>query len=236
VSAILQHSLDSTALRLSGHLLLGVSRIYSRKARYLLEDAADALQKIKMAFAPSAVLDLTLDRMMTTGPELLADALTEMDLPFFNETLIDLKAGMPAGASQSISQDHDITIDANDSFLMDTAPMDLDLGENGQEEEWDLGLIDTHAMTVGEESVEMGREASMEVGRDAGVVDFEPVGRESIASLKMDEQGGDFSFEEVYGQEAEEPALGGASLLDVDDNNMDFPMDADLSFHQYVFN
>lgn len=36
------------ALRLSGQLLLGVTRIYSRKARYLLEDCNEALVKIKM--------------------------------------------------------------------------------------------------------------------------------------------------------------------------------------------
>jgi cohesin complex subunit SCC1 len=36
------------ALRLSGQLLLGVVRIYSRKARYLLEDCNEALLKIKM--------------------------------------------------------------------------------------------------------------------------------------------------------------------------------------------
>ena len=36
------------ALRLSGHLLLGVVRIYSRKARYLLDDCNEALIKIKM--------------------------------------------------------------------------------------------------------------------------------------------------------------------------------------------
>lgn len=36
------------ALRLSGHLLLGVVRIYSRKARYLLDDCNEALLKIKM--------------------------------------------------------------------------------------------------------------------------------------------------------------------------------------------
>lgn len=36
------------ALRLSGQLLLGVVRIYSRKARYLLEDCSDALLKIKV--------------------------------------------------------------------------------------------------------------------------------------------------------------------------------------------
>lgn len=35
------------ALRLSGQLLLGVVRIYSRKARYLLDDCSDALTKIK---------------------------------------------------------------------------------------------------------------------------------------------------------------------------------------------
>lgn len=36
------------ALRLSGQLLLGVVRIYSRKARYLYEDCNEALMKIKM--------------------------------------------------------------------------------------------------------------------------------------------------------------------------------------------
>ncbi|KAK2897315.1 hypothetical protein Q8A73_013695 [Channa argus] len=39
-------------LRTSGHLLLGVVRIYSRKAKYLLADCNDALIKIKMAFRP----------------------------------------------------------------------------------------------------------------------------------------------------------------------------------------
>jgi cohesin complex subunit SCC1 len=36
------------ALRLSGHLLLGVVRIYSRKIKYLFDDCSDALVKIKM--------------------------------------------------------------------------------------------------------------------------------------------------------------------------------------------
>jgi cohesin complex subunit SCC1 len=57
---ILQHNLQDSvdaiiapndaplALRLSGQLLLGVVRIYSRKARYLLDDCNEALIKIKM--------------------------------------------------------------------------------------------------------------------------------------------------------------------------------------------
>ena len=38
------------ALRTSGHLLLGVVRIYSRKTKYLLADCNEAFAKIKMAF------------------------------------------------------------------------------------------------------------------------------------------------------------------------------------------
>ena len=42
------------ALRMSGHLLLGVVRIYSRKVKYLFSDCSDALVKIKMvSFSPT---------------------------------------------------------------------------------------------------------------------------------------------------------------------------------------
>jgi cohesin complex subunit SCC1 len=40
--------IELMALRLSGQLLLGVVRIYSRKAKYLLDDCNEALLKIKM--------------------------------------------------------------------------------------------------------------------------------------------------------------------------------------------
>lgn len=48
VSAIADQGQAPMALRLSGQLLLGVVRIYSRKARYLLDDCNEALMKIKM--------------------------------------------------------------------------------------------------------------------------------------------------------------------------------------------
>uniref|UniRef100_A0A673HDK9 Uncharacterized protein n=1 Tax=Sinocyclocheilus rhinocerous TaxID=307959 RepID=A0A673HDK9_9TELE len=49
-------------LRTSGHLLLGVVRIYSRKTRYLLTDCSDALVKINVAFRPGQT-DLPEDAM-----------------------------------------------------------------------------------------------------------------------------------------------------------------------------
>ena len=48
VHAIVDQGQAPLALRLSGQLLLGVVRIYSRKARYLLDDCNEALMKIKM--------------------------------------------------------------------------------------------------------------------------------------------------------------------------------------------
>lgn len=44
-------------LRTSGHLLLGVVRIYSKKAKYLLADCNDAVVKIKIAFRPGNLLN-----------------------------------------------------------------------------------------------------------------------------------------------------------------------------------
>lgn len=52
VEAIITPGQAPMALRLSGQLLLGVVRIYNRKARYLLEDCNEASMKIKMVPQP----------------------------------------------------------------------------------------------------------------------------------------------------------------------------------------
>ncbi|XP_034393521.1 double-strand-break repair protein rad21-like protein 1 [Cyclopterus lumpus] len=52
-------------LRTSSHLLVGVVRIYSRKAKYLLADCSDALVKIKMAFRPGQT-DMPLEGLEAT--------------------------------------------------------------------------------------------------------------------------------------------------------------------------
>ena len=51
VEAIVTPNQAPMALRLSGQHLLGVVRIYSRKARYLLDDCNEALMKIKLVRA-----------------------------------------------------------------------------------------------------------------------------------------------------------------------------------------
>lgn len=46
------------ALRVSGHLLLGVVRIFSRKVNYLLTDCSEAMVKIKDAFRGPGTVDM----------------------------------------------------------------------------------------------------------------------------------------------------------------------------------
>lgn len=58
------------ALRTSGHLLLGVCRIYSRKVKYLLADCNEAFVKIKLAFRPG-LIDLPKEKQQAS-----ADAIT----------------------------------------------------------------------------------------------------------------------------------------------------------------
>jgi cohesin complex subunit SCC1 len=58
VSAIVDQGTAPLALRLTGQLLLGVVRIYSRKARYLLDDCNEAILKIKMVSRRTSVRSL----------------------------------------------------------------------------------------------------------------------------------------------------------------------------------
>lgn len=74
------------ALRTSGHLLLGVVRIYSRKTKYLLADCTEAFVKIKMAFRPG-VVDLPEEgRELALAAVTMPEVFTDLDM-----TLPELK-------------------------------------------------------------------------------------------------------------------------------------------------
>ncbi|KAG2234711.1 Rec8 like protein-domain-containing protein [Thamnidium elegans] len=72
---------EPIALRLSGQLLLGVVRIYSRKTRYLLEDCNEALVKIKLAFKKGDVNMPDIHQSVANVNTItLQDKLTEFDI------------------------------------------------------------------------------------------------------------------------------------------------------------
>lgn len=104
VEGILQPKVKM-ALRTSGHLLLGIVRIYSRKAKYLLADCNEAFIKIKMAFRPG-IVDLPEGNREAavstiTLPEVFHD---------FDSTMPDIAIDMDAQVTLNQSRAEDITL------------------------------------------------------------------------------------------------------------------------------
>nr|XP_018899724.1 PREDICTED: double-strand-break repair protein rad21 homolog isoform X2 [Bemisia tabaci] len=108
VDGILQPKVKM-ALRTSGHLLLGVVRIYSRKAKYLLADCNEAFIKIKMAFRPGMV-DLPEDNREAavnaiTLPEVFHDFDTAM--PELNDVDIEAQFSLNQSRAEEITMRED---------------------------------------------------------------------------------------------------------------------------------
>uniref|UniRef100_A0A0K8S9R9 Double-strand-break repair protein rad21 n=1 Tax=Lygus hesperus TaxID=30085 RepID=A0A0K8S9R9_LYGHE len=108
VDGILQPKVKM-ALRTTGHLLLGVVRIYSRKAKYLLADCNEAFVKIKMAFRPGMV-DLPEDNREAainaiTLPEVFHDFDTAM--PELNDVDIEAQFSLNQSRAEEITMRED---------------------------------------------------------------------------------------------------------------------------------
>lgn len=142
IEAIVDQGSAPMALRLSGQLLLGVVRIYSKKAKYLLDDCNEALLKIKMAFRPGNV-DLPADQSHVVNSAMLTlpDALTELDLlapmPDPAQLLGEFELGrstqdptMLDWGTQSLITDSVGRSDrAEPQLMLEDEPLDLDLGD-----------------------------------------------------------------------------------------------------------
>ncbi|XP_056637769.1 double-strand-break repair protein rad21 homolog isoform X3 [Diorhabda sublineata] len=108
VDGILQPKVKM-ALRTSGHLLLGVVRIYSRKAKYLLADCNEAFVKIKLAFRPGMV-DLPEEHREAavnaiTLPEVFHDFDTTM--PELNDVDIEAQFSLNQSRAEEITMRED---------------------------------------------------------------------------------------------------------------------------------
>ncbi|KAL4896270.1 Rec8 like protein-domain-containing protein [Aspergillus ambiguus] len=157
VSAIVDQGQAPMALRLSGQLLLGVVRIYSRKARYLLDDCNEALMKIKMAFRLTNNNDLT-TTVVAPGGITLPDVLTESDL-FLN---LDSSLLMPQSLNLESEGKRPGALDFGSQLLPDSSFRRSVSQEPAHLE--DHTLVD---LDLGEDETPLGHDLSMEVGRDA---------------------------------------------------------------------
>ncbi|KAL1843735.1 hypothetical protein VTJ49DRAFT_116 [Mycothermus thermophilus] len=177
VDAIIAPNEAPLALRLSGQLLLGVVRIYSRKARYLLDDCNEALIKLKMAFRSTGSNDIPTNLQATTKESLmLPDTITPYDnldlLPppstdFLASQLEDVTATPVSSRKAAVrpsNRDINLQEDFNNSqFLQDNLGDDEELGLANVDDldlELDFGTdIDDRLTKLMDKSVEVGRDA-----------------------------------------------------------------------------
>ncbi|KAB5579967.1 Rec8 like protein-domain-containing protein [Coniochaeta sp. 2T2.1] len=233
VDAIITPNQAPMALRLSGQLLLGVVRIYGRKARYLLDDCNEALVKIKMAFRSSGNHDIPANLAVQNKEALMLpdritpydnlDLLPPPDASWLSSQIEDVTS-TPSGRKGRVSnRDINLQEDFNNSqFLND----DL----LGKEDEHALGSMDDleldldFGMDLDEAPTRIGN-TTIEMGRDAPAA--RPVEDDMFSELDMQGPNKD--------RAAREPSLG----LDLDfgdgirihDEDGDVPMvDDDFNF------
>ncbi|XP_047531570.1 double-strand-break repair protein rad21 homolog isoform X1 [Vanessa atalanta] len=168
------------ALRTSGHLLLGVVRIYSRKAKYLLQDCNEAFVKIKMAFRPGMV-DLPEEHREAamnaiTLPEVFHDFDTAM--PELNEVDIEAQFSLNQSRAEEITMREDYgslnMVTHDDGFGdmgFDTDNPDIMREAIGN----DGGLEQSNLLFADGSSLELA-------GKDAGVASTSAAGVPTLAA------------------------------------------------------
>ncbi|XP_072773203.1 double-strand-break repair protein rad21-like protein 1 isoform X3 [Taeniopygia guttata] len=104
------------ALRTSGHLLLGVVRIYNRKAKYLLGDCNEALTKMKTAFRPG-LLDLPEENFEAAYQSItLPEEFHDFEAPLPDVKAIDVAEHFTL--NQSRAEEITLTEDYESSILL----------------------------------------------------------------------------------------------------------------------
>lgn len=180
------------ALRVSGHLLLGLVRIYATKMRYMVNDSTEARFKIQSAFS-SASVDLKDDGVVS------GNAVNVANFGEFDDAIPDGIDDLPQGVddewmevtAQSRSRVEDITLDETDAGLggdsMHSGAHDLSFatfasgtpGRVGGGDEFDAGLGAFDAMDDDVQQVEVARAA--DTSRQSGALDATPLSEKRLS-------------------------------------------------------
>jgi cohesin complex subunit SCC1 len=103
------------ALRTSGHLLLGVVKIYSKKVRYVLHDCNETLTKIKLQVIPFTKVDLPEKSLVASVNAItLPERVTELDLvlPEYDVSALSAQAAS-AFVSDTLTVEEEVTTGSN---------------------------------------------------------------------------------------------------------------------------
>ncbi|KFQ04742.1 Double-strand-break repair protein rad21-like 1, partial [Leptosomus discolor] len=127
------------ALRTSGHLLLGVVRIYHRKAKYLLADCSEALTKMKTAFRPGLV-DLPEETLEAAYQSItLPEEFHDFETPLPDLNAIDVAEHFTL--NQSRAEDITLTEDYESNILLCDRNFDEEAEGPGKQSCFDSSIL-----------------------------------------------------------------------------------------------
>lgn len=202
-------------LRLSGQLLLGIVRIYSRKTKYLLDDVNDILYKLKNSFkyANGGVLigselsknliNLAPQQTIVSNVEsiTLADQVADFDLLYQDDlnlgddlgttntnTLFSQVSNANSLNDSSFNYDQSIEIPRFNDSTMNNSNIDDDL-------ELDFELGDNDNDNLFDQSIEVGRNVSQLPENSPDVSILSDLNKDSSAH-NDDNSGFDFDFDD----------------------------------------
>lgn len=160
---------DDITLRLSGQLLLGIVRIYSRKTKYLLDDVNDILLKLKTSFKFATGVQLGLEGINLNIQDSIIKNVKSITLQD-QVTRFDLLYQDPLNLDDDFPTSSGIFSQVNASSLEDSFDQSIEFGrfqepydpatpgnDLGLELDFDLGGSD-HESSV--DSIEFGRNVS----------------------------------------------------------------------------
>ncbi len=181
------------ALRLSGHLLVGVVRIFSRQVGYLYADASEAVSKIRKAFraAGGAPADVDLPENQTLAKETAITlraahedsefSLHDVEVDFAE--LLDVEAVLGSQMQQNVAQARDITMRSSQGSEMVELGHSQPVGEDlpGVGGDWEIELGRAGELDVNEGPM-MFDDGEVELGSGA----FEPAPRQLSGAFEQD--------------------------------------------------
>ncbi|KAM6053527.1 double-strand-break repair protein rad21-like protein 1 [Chlamydotis macqueenii] len=137
----------TVALRTSGHLLLGVVRIYHRKAKYLLADCSEALTKMKTAFRPGLV-DLPKENFEAAYQSItLPEEFHDFETPLPDLNAIDVVEHF--ALNQSRAEDITLTEDYESNILLCDRNFDEE-ADAGRKQSFDSSTLTSSNCLVAE--------------------------------------------------------------------------------------
>lgn len=208
---------DTITLRLSGQLLLGIVRIYSRKTKYLLDDINECLHKLKTSFRyasgaslGSSALAVNLPPPRTTitnfSRHLMQDQVTELDLFYQEDLNLD---------DETVAQtNHDMLFSQVSSLnhSEDTSDIDhsIELARRHSGQEPDMGMDLDFDLDL-DQSIEQGRDAQAPMSEaDQSVLDLSKGPNSPI--LGSDDFGLGGPLETIDERETNEPQVANEPL------------------------